>query len=196
MAGVFPVTLRRGPGVVPMGSAPHGSHAGVTPGPHRCRTGPAAGGGDRFDGCNPRDTSKIQSCFKLRLPVHPTVLILARCRALGLTIKQGLTYAACLPAPRKRTNLPDEPFFRPIHDRSAASASVPCPARFRSFCAKRAIDRPPRSELRQRSRNKWAQPRTGGVSHRPRPASLILGTRPELSNSGRSPAETERFPLV
>jgi hypothetical protein len=41
---VFPVRLRRGPGVVPMGSDPHGNHTGVSPCPHRCLIRPSPQG--------------------------------------------------------------------------------------------------------------------------------------------------------
>ena len=90
--GVFPVRLRLYPGVVPMGSDPHGNHTGVSPGSHRCRTGPAGGGGDRFDGCNPRGTRKIQGCIELRLPVQPTSSILGGCSARSLSMRQILAH--------------------------------------------------------------------------------------------------------
>ena len=38
--GVVPARLRRGPGVAPMGTDPHGSDTGVSPCPHRRLTDP------------------------------------------------------------------------------------------------------------------------------------------------------------
>jgi len=61
-----PARLRRGPGVSPMGSAPHGRHTGVTPRPNRCLTGPPGRDGESFDGCNSRGRSDIHGWIKLR----------------------------------------------------------------------------------------------------------------------------------
>ena len=44
-AGVTPVWPRRYPGVVPMGTAPHGDHTGVPPGRHRRVAGAGPGAG-------------------------------------------------------------------------------------------------------------------------------------------------------
>ena len=40
MEAVFPARLRRASGESPMGAGPHGRLTGVSPGPHRCLTGP------------------------------------------------------------------------------------------------------------------------------------------------------------
>ena len=77
-----------------MGADPHGSLTGVTPGPHRCLTGPPGRDGEPFDGCKLRVARNLERWIKLRLPVHPRNLILAGCRASSLSIKQTLDHSA------------------------------------------------------------------------------------------------------
>jgi hypothetical protein len=67
--GVTTVTPRRGYGVVPMGSDPHGNHTGISPGRHRCHTGtagwePGIGGGGRKGESRPADESGNSRCLR------------------------------------------------------------------------------------------------------------------------------------
>jgi len=61
-----PVRRCRGPGAVPMGSAPHGNHTGVSPCPRRCLTGPNRRARGLVWRCNSCDVSNLHGCMLQR----------------------------------------------------------------------------------------------------------------------------------
>jgi hypothetical protein len=84
---------------------------------------------------------------------------------------------------------------RPAPVRFLGPTSIPCPARSRPSCAKRAVHDPPRSELRWRSWNQRAQVFAARSSHPPRPSPCFPGAIPDLSNPGSLPGEAGGFPI-